>query len=98
MYVIHTFISHMSRSAQGHDHAKLRKHQFIFMKSAFSGGKFKYTERSMDVAHAKLFEMGLDVRNSIWWRDTWCLPCDLNVPEDIITDVVGSAPYLRVWI
>eukprot|EP01035_Chromulina_nebulosa_P008979 gene8979-12134_t len=86
----------LERFFVGHDHAKLRKHQFMFMKSAFSGGKFKYTERSMDVAHAKLFEMGLGGMEFDLVAGHLVLALrDLNVPEDIITDVVGVVAPLR---
>ena len=81
---------------EGHDHTKLRKHQFLFMKSAFSGGKFKYTERSMDVAHARLFEMGLGGKefDLVAGHLVKALN-ELNVPQDIITDVVEVVGPLR---
>ena len=86
----------LERFFVGHDHAKLRIHQFTFMKSAFSGGKYKYTERSMDVAHAKLFEMGLGGKEfDLVAGHLVAALSALNVPQDIITDVVGVVSPLR---
>jgi truncated hemoglobin YjbI len=66
------------------------------MKSAFSGGKFKYTERSMDVAHARLFEMGLGGKefDLVAGHLVKALN-ELNVPQDIITDVIEVVGPLR---
>ena len=84
------------RFFEGHDHAKLRKHQFNFMKSAFSGGKFKYTHKSMDVAHARLFKMGLGGKEfDIVAGHLIGTLQSLNVPEDIQTDVVTVVGPLR---
>ena len=81
---------------EGHDHAKLRRHQFNFMKSAFSGGKFKYTEKTMDVAHTRLFKMGLGGKEfDIVAGHLASTLKALNVPSDIQTDVMGVVGPLR---
>ena len=86
----------LKRFFEGHDHEKLRKHQFNFMKAAFSGGKFKYTDKSMEVAHINLFKMGLGGKEfDLVAAHLVGALNTLNVPADITTDIVGVVGPLR---
>ncbi len=86
----------LERYFADHDHAKLRKHQFNFMKAAFSRGKFPYTHRTMEVAHTRLFQMGLGGSefDVVAGHLVGTLQA-LNVPEDIQNDIVGVVGPLR---
>jgi hemoglobin len=81
---------------EGQDPAKLRRHQFNFMRSAFSNGKYTYKERTMEVAHDKLFKMGLGGKEfDLVAKNLVDALNSLNVPADIVTDVVGVVGPLR---
>lgn len=80
----------------GVDQAKLKKHQYNFLKYALTGGTHSYSGRSMEKAHARLFKMGLDQNHFDMVAghvvDTMN---GLEVPQAIQDEIVGLVAPLR---
>jgi hypothetical protein len=65
-------------------------------RSVFSAGKVKYTHKSMEAAHMRLFQMGLGGKEFDLVANHLVKTLQsLKVPEDIVTDVVGVVGPLR---
>ena len=66
------------------------------MRYAFSNGQKQYSNRSMLVAHSRLFDMGLGGNEfDIVAGHLVATLKSFNVPDDIVNDIVAKVSPLR---